>query len=291
VKFILGVAPGSVPDVATRQIAERLAPLLGQAVIVENRPSAGGIVALEALKLSAPDGYTLSFVHVGNMSVAPSLFPRLPYDTATDFAPVGIFWRGVQVLVVHPSVEAKNLAELIALARSSPGRLRYSSPGNGTPTHLGMEQLKHEAGIDIQHIPYRGPAATMAVLSGEVDLLLEGVEPLLAHVRAGRLHPIAMGGSQRLAVLPEVPTFVELGLLGIGTIWLGVIAPLGTPSAVIARLNRDLTAAVQSAEIRRIFEPAGRLITPGTPDEMAATIRDEIPRWREVVQRAQIKID
>ena len=291
VKFILGVAPGSVPDVATRQIAEKLAPLLGQAVIVENRPSAGGIVALEALKISSPDGYTLSFVHVGNMSVAPSLFPRLPYDTATDFAPVGIFWRGVQLLVVNPNVKARNLAELIALARSSPGSLRYSSPGNGTPTHLGMEQLKHSAGIDIQHIPYKGPAATLAVLSGEVDLLLEGVEPLLAHVRAGRLQPIAMGGSQRLAVLPEVPTFEELGLHGIGSTWLGVIAPLGTPPAVIARLNRDLTAAVQSAEIRRIFEPAGRLITPGTPDEMAATIRDEIPRWREIVQRAQIKID
>jgi tripartite-type tricarboxylate transporter receptor subunit TctC len=291
VKFILGVAPGSVPDVATRQIAEKLAPLLGQTVIVENRPSAGGIVALEALKTSLPDGYTVSFVHVGNMSVAPSLFPRLPYDTTRDFAPVGIFWRGVQLLVVNPNVKARNLAELIALARSAPGRLRYSSPGNGTPTHLGMEQLKHELGIDIQHIPYKGPAALLAVLSGEVELLLEGVEPLLAHVRAGRLQPIAMGGSQRLAVLPEVPTFEELGLHGIGSTWLGVIAPLGTPQAVIARLNRDLTAAVQTAEIRRIFEPAGRLITPGTPEEMAETIRDEIPRWRELVQRAQIKID
>jgi tripartite-type tricarboxylate transporter receptor subunit TctC len=195
------------------------------------------------------------------------------------------------LLVANPNVKARSLAELIALARSSPGRLRYSSPGNGTPTHLGMEQLKHELGIDIQHIPYKGPAALLAVLSGEVELLLEGVEPLLAHVRAGRLQPIAMGGSQRLAVLPEVPTFEELGLHGIGSTWLGVIAPLGTPQAVIARLNRDLTAAVQTAEIRRIFEPAGRLITPGTPEEMAETIRDEIPRWRELVQRAQIKID
>jgi tripartite-type tricarboxylate transporter receptor subunit TctC len=290
VKFILGVAPGSVPDVATRQIADKLAPLLGQAVIVENRPSAGGIVALEALRTSPPDGHTLSFVHVGNMSVAPSLFPRLPYDPAKDFAPVGIFWRGVQLLVVNPAVQATNLAELVKLAKAS-GRLRYSSPGNGTPTHLGMEQWKHAAGIEIQHIPYKGPASLLAVLSGEVDMLLEGVEPLLPHVRARRLAPIALGGGQRLAVLPDVPTFAELGQQGIGTIWSGVIAPLGTPPEVVARLNRDLTTAIQSPELRLAFESAGRLITPGTPEDMAATIRDEVPRWREVVQQAQIRVE
>ena len=291
VKFILGVAPGSVPDVATRQIAEKLAPLLGQAVIVENRPSAGGIVALEALKTSPADGYTLSFVHVGNMSVAPSLFARLPYDTMRDFAPVGIFWRGVQLLAVNPDLKASTLAELVELAKARPGRLRYSSPGNGTPTHLGMEQLKHAAGIDIQHIPYKGPASLLAVLSGEVDMMLEGVEPLLPHVRAGRLRSIALGGAKRLAVLPEVPTFEELEQHGIGTIWSGVVAPLSTPPAVIVRLNRDLASAIQSPDIRRSFEAAGRLITPGTPDEMAATIREEVPRWREVVKHAGIKVE
>ena len=138
---------------------------------------------------------------------------------------------------------------------------------------------------------YRGPAAHLAVLSGEVDMLLEGVEPLLPQLRAGRLRAIAVGGTERLTVLPEVPTFDELGLHGVGSTWLGVIAPLGTPSAVIERLNRDLATAVTSPEIRRMFEPTGRLITPGTPDEMAATIRDDIPRWREIVQRAQIKVE
>lgn len=290
IKFILGVAPGSVPDVTTRQIADKLAPLLGQAIIIENRPSAGGIVALEALRISAPDGYTLSFVHVGNMSVAPSLFAHLPYDTTKDFAPVGIFWRGVQLLVVNPSVPATALAELVKLAKARPGRLRYSSPGNGTPTHLGMEQWKHAAGIDIQHIPYKGPASLQAVVSGEVDMLLEGVEPLLPYVRAQRLVPIALGGAQRLAILPEVPTFAELGQQGIGTIWSGVIAPLGTPQQVIARLNRALKTAIESPDLRLAFESAGRLITPGTPADMAATIRDEVPRWREVVQQAQITV-
>jgi len=291
VRFILGVAAGSIPDVATRQIAERLAPLLGQPVVIENRPSAGGIVALEALKGSAPDGYTLSFVHAGNMSVAPSLFARLPYDTARDFAPVGIFWRGVQVLVANPSLKADTLSELIALAKTKPGQLRYSSPGNGTPTHLGMEQLKAATGIYLRHIPYKGTAAHLAVLSGEVDLLLEGAEPLLPHMRAGRLKPFAVGGNQRIAVLPDVPTFDELGVPGIATTWLGVIAPLGTPREIIARLNRDIAAAVRTPEIRSAFEASGRQITPGTPEEMAATIRDEIPRWREIVRRAQISLD
>lgn len=290
IKFILGVAPGSVPDIATRQIADKLAPLLGQAVVVENRPSAGGIVALEALRTSLPDGYTLSFVHVGNMSVAPSLFQHLPYDTTKDFAPVGIFWRGVQLLVVNPAVQPRSLGELVKLAKASPGRLRYSSPGNGTPTHLGMEQWKHAEGIDIQHIPYKGPASLQAVVSGEVDMLLEGVEPLLSYVRARRLVPIALGGAQRLAVLPDVPTFGELRQQGIGTIWSGVIAPLGTPPEVIARLNRDLKTAIESPDLRLAFESAGRLITPGTPADMAATIRDEVPRWREIVKQAQITV-
>jgi len=147
VKSILGSAAGSVPDVSTRQIAEGLAALLGQPVVVENRPSAGGIVALEALKISAPDGYTLSFVHIGNMSVAPSLFERLPYDTLQDFTHISIFYRGVQVLVMHPAVGANSLADLIALARQRPGALRYSSLGNGTPTQLFMEQFNLAQGV------------------------------------------------------------------------------------------------------------------------------------------------
>ena len=257
VKFILGSAAGSVPDVSTRQIAEGLAALLGQPVVVENRPSAGGIVALEALKISAPDGYTLSFVHIGNMSVAPSLFERLPYDTLQDFTHISIFYRGVQVLVMHPAVGANSLADLIALARQRPGALRYSSLGNGTPTQLFMEQFNLAQGTAIQHIPYQGRGAHLAVLSGEVDMLLEGVEPMLPFIRAGKLRAIAVGGPRRVAVLPEVPTFEELGVKDIRTIWLGVVAPKGVPSAIVARLNRDLTTVMQSPAFSTTFESAG----------------------------------
>jgi tripartite-type tricarboxylate transporter receptor subunit TctC len=291
VRFILGSAAGTVPDVATRHIAEKLAALLGQPVVVENRPSAGGIVALEAVRNSPPDGYTLSFVHLGNMSVAPSLFENLPYDPLKDFTPIGIFYRGVQVLVANPSVPASSLPELIVLDKAHPGRLRYSSPGNGTPTHLFMESLNQTAGTSFQHIPYRGTAAHVAVLSGEVEVLLEGVEPMMPYIAAGKVRPLAVGGDRRLAVLPNVPTFKEYGIEGIGSIWLGVVAPAGVPPAIVARLNHDLAIAVRSPDIVASFEKAGRAITPGKPEEMAATIRDEIPRWREVVRRAHIKPD
>lgn len=288
-RIVLGGAPGTVIDVAARQIADKLAPLLGRAAIVDNRPSAGGIVALEAVKNSPPDGYTLGLVHMAQMSVAPSLFEHLPYDTVDDFAHVGILWRGPQVLVVNAGVAASSLAELTTMALARPGQLRYGSTGNGTPTHIIMEQFKLAAGVDIQHIPYKGPAAHLAILRGEVDVLLEGLAPLLAHIRAGKLKALAVSGTQRLAALPEVPTFEERGIAGIGTVWVGVIAPRDTPPPVVAQLNRALRQIVESPDIRALFEGAGRNVTPGTPDEMKATIRDEIPRWRDVVRRAQIK--
>lgn len=288
VRFLMGVAAGSVPDVIIRQIAEPLSPLLGQPVVVENRPSAGGIIALEALRSSPPDGHTLSLVHSGQMSVAPSLFAKLPYDPARDFAHVGILFRGVQVLVAHPSVQARTLGELITLARSRPGTLRYGSPATGSPNHLSMELLNEAAGIGLQHIPYRGPAALLAVLSGEVELMLEGLEPLLPHLREGRLKPLAVGGTRRLAALPELPTFAEQGVQGIGSSWLGVVAPPGTPDGIIERLNRDLATVMRSDAIRQSFAVSGREIEPGTPAAMRATIAAEIPQWREVVRRAGI---
>ena len=197
-RILLGSAPGSVMDVAARQIGEALASQTGQAVVVDNRPSAGGIVALEALRASPPDGHTLSLVHAMQMSAAPALFPRLPYDPLTDFAPIGILFRGPQVLTVNPRVGARTWPDLLRILKARPGAYCYSTPGNGMPQHLTMEQLKAAAGVDIQHIPYRGPAATTAVLAGEVDLMLEGVMPVLPHLRAGSLHAIALGGSQRI---------------------------------------------------------------------------------------------
>jgi tripartite-type tricarboxylate transporter receptor subunit TctC len=291
VRILNGGAAGSVTDIVARQLAEKLAPLLGQAVIVESRPSGGGIVALDALKNSPADGHTLGLVHFVQMSVAPSMFDHLPYDTVNDFAHLGILFRGPQVLVANPAVHATNLAELIELAKAHPGQLRYASPGNGTPSHVFMEQFKQVAAIDIQHIPYRGPAANTAVLGGEVQLLIEGPAAMLPHIRAGKLRALAVGGTRRLAVLPDVPTFEELGIPGITTVWVGMVAPRGTPREIIARLHHELAKVLESPDIRALFEQAGRSIELGTPEEMEATIRSEIPRWRDLVLRAHIKPD
>jgi tripartite-type tricarboxylate transporter receptor subunit TctC len=291
VRILVGSAPGSAMDVAARQIGEAFASQTGETVLVDNRPSAGGIVALEALRQAAPDGRTLSLVHAMQMSAAPGLFPRLPYDPLVDFTPLGVLFRGPQVLTLNPAVEASSWSDLLRLLKAHPGKYRYSTPGNGTPQHLTMELVKATAGVDLQHIPYRGPAATAAVISGEVELMLEGVMPLLPHLHAGKLRAMAIGGQQRVAALSDVPTFDELGVAGIGTVWVGMVAPKATPVGIVQRLNAELSRAVTSSTLRAAFESTGRIVSPGSPAEMATTIRSETPVWRAIVQRARITPD
>lgn len=291
IRLINAGAPGTVTDIAARQLAELVGAQLGQPIVVDSRPSAGGIVALAALKASPSDGYTLALVQSAQMSVAPTLFAHLPYDTVNDFAPVGILYRGPQVLVANASLPVSSLAVLIELAKARPGRLRYSSTGNGTPTHIVMEQFKQLAGIDLQHIPYRGAAGHQAVVSGEVDVMIEGVAPLLPHIRAGSLRPLAVTGVQRLAVLPDVPTLAELGIQGIEPVWVGVVVPRGTTPGVIDRLNQEFIRAMSAPEIREQFEGLGRIVSTGTPKQMTDMIVGEIPRWRELIRKAGIKPD
>lgn len=291
IRVLTGVAAGSSPDGVMRQLAVTLGTALGQPVVVENRPGANGILALEALRTSAADGHTIAMVAFSQMSVNPSLIATMPHDPLRDFAHIGIFWRGPQLLAASAAVPASTLIEVLAAAKARPGQLRYGSAGNGSPGHLFMEQLKLAAKVDVEHIPYKGSAVVVAGISGEVDLLMDGVSPQLPHIRAGKLKPLAVAGTQRLGVLPDVPTFEELGIAGIGTVWLGFVAPRGTPPALVARLNQELRRAVESPEFRSASEGFGRVVTPGTPEAMAATIREEIPLWRAVVQRARIRPD
>ena len=288
IHVLIGSAPGGVLDIVTRQLAERLEAQTGQRVIVEAKASAGGIVALEALKNSAPDGYTIATVPMSQMSVSPSLFRSLPYDPLKDFAPVGILFRGPQLLVVNASVPAVTLKELTSLSLGRPEGIRYSSPANGSPSHVIMEEVRFQTGANLQHIPYRGPNANIAVVSGEVDALLEGVAPMLPLIQADKVRALAVTGNRRVAVLPDVPTFAELGIKDIDAVWVGVIAPRGTPQPVIEFLNAQFARAVRSPELLRAYEKLGRVVAPGSPREMAATIESEIPRWREVVRRAGI---
>ena len=291
IRVFVGAAGGTQLDTAARQVTERLSSAMGQPFIVENKPGAGGILALEALKTSPADGHTVGIVHFAQVSVAPSLFPKLPYDPLRDFSPVGVMYRGAQVLAVHPSLGVDTLEDLVKLAKARPGKLRYASPANGSPTHVFMEHLKQVLAIDVQHIPYKGPGAQLAVVSGEVDMLLEGVQVMLPQLKAGKLKAIAVGGPRRVPALPDVPTFAERGVSGIDGLWVGMLAPRGTPAAVVERLNRELARMVEQPEVRAQFDAVGRVAAVGSPAQMAALIDAEIPMWREVVRRAAIQPD
>jgi tripartite-type tricarboxylate transporter receptor subunit TctC len=285
VRIIVG-APGSILDMAARQLVDKLSPALGQPVIVENKPN--GVMMMEAAK-SAPDGHSMVVTNFSMLGVIPHMYERPPYDPLKDFAPVILLYKAPLVLTAHPSVPANSLPELIRLAKAQPGKLTYSSSGNGQPPHVYTELLKFNAGIDLLHVPYKGAAAaTTGLLAGDVDLNMESASGVLAHVKSGRIRALAVSGEKRIAALPEVPTFTEGGVPGIGESWVGIVAPAGTPKEIVARLNLEIAKALQSPDIKAYYDTAGRTIAAGSPEAFAALIRDEVPRWREVVKRAGI---
>jgi tripartite-type tricarboxylate transporter receptor subunit TctC len=284
---IIGGASGSILDVVARQLADKLAPAFGQPVIVESKPS--GIMMMDAAAKSAPDGHSLVVASFSMLVVIPHMYERPPYDPLKDFAPVILLYKAPLLLTARPSVPVSSLPELIRLAKAQPGRLTYSSSGNGQPPHVYTELFKFNAGIDLMHVPYKGaPAATTALLAGDVNLNMETVSGVLAHVKSGRIKALAVTGDKRIASLPDVPTFGEGGVPGIGESWVGIVAPAGTPRDVILRLNRDIARALESQDIKAYYDTAGRTIVASSPDAFAAIIREEIPKWREVVKKAGI---
>jgi tripartite-type tricarboxylate transporter receptor subunit TctC len=289
IRLINETTPGGALDIAARQIAKRLGAALGQPITVEARPAASRISALAALKASAPDGHTLSMVHIAQMSAAPLLLPHLPYDPQTDFSPVGIVFREPQLLVVHPDVDATNLAGLLELSKkATSGTLRYATPAIGSPSHILMEKLKAATGADFTHIPYRGLSASIAVFKGEVELLMEGSGPLGVHLHAGKLRALAVTGSRRLSAFPDVPTFEELGIRGMDDAWVGIVAPARTPRPVIERLNIELERVMREPEMLTSYEALGRIVVVSSPEQMRAAIREELPRWTRVIRDARV---
>jgi tripartite-type tricarboxylate transporter receptor subunit TctC len=295
-KIVVPFTPGGSSDVLARAIGVELGRSLNQPVIIENLPGAGGSLGAERVAKASADGYTLLMGHVGTLAVNPSLYPRLGYDPVRSFAPVAWVARVPNVLVVNGSVPAKNLKELVALAKAQPGGLAYGSGGNGSAAHTTMEYLKLQTGTSFLHIPYRGTAPSVTdLLAGQVQVLFTGVPALLPHIRAGKIRALAVSSPKRIPVLPEVPTVAESGVAGTKGFeadqWYGVVAPAGTPAEIVALLNRHINQALGSEEVRSRLAAEGAEPTPNSPQVFGQLIAREIPRWDKVVKSARISLD
>jgi len=289
VRIISPYSPGGLGDTVPRAIALGLTELLGQQVIVENRPGASQIIGMQAAAKSPPDGYTLVYGSVTSLAINPSAHRNLPYDPLRDFAPVALCVTTPLYLVVHPSVPAKSVKDLIAIARAQPGRLAYGSGGNGSSNHLAGELFKTLAQVDLLHVPYKGAGPAMIdVMAGHVDLMLGAAG--LAEARAGKVRVLGVTSARRSAAAPQVPTLAESGVPGYeATIWFGLLAPAGTPTAIVKRLSADIGKVLSQSRLREQFSTVE--MTPSTPEAFAAHIAREIPKWRKVIQGAKIAFE
>jgi tripartite-type tricarboxylate transporter receptor subunit TctC len=292
VTIVSPFTPGGTTDILARIIADRLAPVLGKPVIVDNRPGAGGAIGSAAAARAAPDGHTLLVGHIGTLGVNPSLYPNLGYDPLTSFSYVAPLALVPNVLVVNPSVPAASVAELIAYAKANAGKLNYSSAGNGSAAHIAMAAFNIAAGLAMTHVPYRGtPQSVGDLIAGQVQVTMTGVLSVLQHVRAGGLRGLGVSTLKRLAVAPEIPAIAET-LPGFeASQWYGLVAPAATPPAVLERLYREITAIMRSAEITQRLSTEGAEFWDISPDAFRMHVAAEIPRWRAVIEAAKIKVD
>lgn len=289
VRIVVPLAPGGGTDNLTRIMAPRLGEILGQQVIVDNRPGAGGQIGTEAVARAAPDGYTILNVE-SSFSSNPSLFSKLPYDTLRDFAPISLLATTPNVLIVHPSVPARSLKELVALGKANPKLFTFAMGGLGTATHLGLEQFKAATKIDLVVVPYKsGGLATADVLAGHVAMLFGGTSSASGYVRAGRLRAIAVTGGARNPSLPDVPTFRELGMNEVDSVsTFGSVAPAATPKESVATLNSAMRQALQSADVRKLLVARGYDIVGSSQEEFGVGIRNDMAKWDKVVRDAKI---
>jgi len=293
IRFIVPYPPGGSADILARGIGQKAGEGLGQTLVVENRPGAGTAIGAEALAKSAPDGYAVMLGTVSSHAINPALNPKLPFDPVKDFTPVSLVASIPFAMIVHPSVAAKNVQEFVALARSKPGALNYSSAGNGTSNHLAGELLKSMAGIDIVHIPYKGSAPALTdLLAGQVALMFDLVLTAAPHVRSGAARGLAVTGTKRSSVLPDLPTVAESGVPGYEvSAWFGIFAPAGVPQPVVQRLNAEFVRAMQQPDLRQRLASQGAEPLTSTPAEFAAYLRSEIDKWGKVVKVSGMKVD
>jgi tripartite-type tricarboxylate transporter receptor subunit TctC len=284
--------PAGATDVVARFVAQKLGERWGQSVIVENRPGAGGTIGSDLVAKAPKDGYTLLMATSSTHSIGPSL-SKLPYDPIKDFAPVVHVANVPNTLVISPTLAAKDMKEFIALAKSKPGQLNFASSGNGTIVHLNGELFKMLAGVDLQHIPYKGTALAIPDLAnGQVAMLFDSLASVMPHIRSGRAKPIALNGRARSPLLPDVPTFAEAGMPAFDTYtWFGLFAPAGTPKEIVTKVHDDVLATLQSPDLLERFASVGAEPVGGTQEQFTARILADTAKWAQVIKAAKVKIE
>jgi len=293
IRLIVPFAAGGGNDNVARLVGKRLADSLGQPVLVDNRPGAGGVVGAELAAKAAPDGYTLFLGGVGSHAINPNLHDKLPYDPIRDFAPVALLAQAPLILVVHPSVPARDISEFIAYARANPGRLNFASNGNGSSSQLAAVMFDSMAGVDMVHVPYKGLSPALSdLLSGQVQVMFSSVVAILPHIKAGKLRALAVTGARRLASMPELPTIAESGLAGYeASSWYGILAPAGTPRDIVTKLNTELGRALEQPEVKNSLLAEGAEPIGGTPERFAAHIRSDKERLGALIRDAKIRLE
>jgi tripartite-type tricarboxylate transporter receptor subunit TctC len=293
IKMIVPFPPAGSTDISARAVAGKLGERLGQPVVVENRPGAGGNIGTDIASKAAPDGYTIIVGTVGTHAINSALYSKMPYDHIRDFAPVILLSTTPNVLVMNPSFPANSVADVIRLAKAKPGELNFASSGAGTSIHLSGELFKSMAGLDMTHIPYKGSAPMLIdLISGQVNMAFDNLSSAMVHIKAGKLKALATTGSQRSPALPDLPTVSEAGLPGYdSTSWNAIFVPAGTPREIIEKLNRETRAILESPETRKYFAEQGAAAGGGTPGELAAFVRAETAKWAKVVKESGAKVD
>ena len=291
IRLVVPFVAGGSTDIIARVIGQKLSEQWGKQVVVDNRPGANGLIAMEIVARAVPDGYTLVLGYIANLGTAPALNPKLPYDPIKDYAPISHIASAPSIGVVHPGVPAKNLQELVSLARAKPAAVSFGSAAVGSIGHLSGELINRMAGIKMQHVPYKGGGqAVTDVLAGQIPLVIIGMTAVTPHVRAGRLRPILTTGAKRSFAFPDVPTVAEQGFPGFAAdAWYGLLAPAGTPRALVNKLNAEVVRIVKLPDAKERLGNVGFEIVGSSPEEFSKLIREDIPKWIKVVREAGIR--
>ena len=293
IRLVVPFPPAGTTDILAREVGQRLSQVLGQSVVIDNRPGAGGNIGSDIVAKSAPDGYTLLMGTVGTHAINPGLYSKMPYDHIKDFAPVILVARVPNILEVTPSLPVHSVSDLIKLAKEKPGQINFASSGSGTSIHLSGELFKTMAGVDMVHVPYKGSApALQDLMAGQVQLMFDNLPSSLGQIKAGKLRPIAVTSAQRAPALPDIPTIAESGLPGFeATSWFGVLAPAGTPPDIVKRLNGEIDKWLQSPEAKDKLLAQGAVAAGGSPEDFAGYIRSETDKWAKVIKASGAKVD